>query len=750
MSIRPRSTSGYTTGLRAALAAVLTCAGLSSVVLLAEERLYPELETKEEMLPEDWVAMQEIAKRFAPTDPPPGVPAKYFVRYGGLGNPPKAWNAMSDELIARGRKRNLSMLCQLPVIYHRDASPDGREKAAELFVACARQFIATGDTEAGGTTYMVDRTKVGPNTLSMLSVMQEAGIYDEFVRVWMMERFMASADPGLNMDWARSRLPLSWALVANMADGPLKLHRLRQLQRASNSTLRKLFTPDGGGIHHGCDHLAYASYSVPSIVALTHRLHGSEFGLADDAIDRLRAFGHAHAFMTVDGHVPGNLMARAAVQPARFPQLPGILAALSKMQPSLPALSSADGHLSYNVSAAALHRRDSWLVAIDGARNDMRGVEIYDFPGRGSSFARNSCFGSVQILEAGKPHGYAKPGWDYNHFAGVTSRVVPPENLASSHRPSYVWNGSAVAGGTSLGKDGIWGMVVANGNVPCRKSVFCFDDRITLLTSGIQPDAKGRQIVTTLFQFAFPDTQKRLPEKRNVPLEEAARVADPQGNSYYIHPTPGHHLSIRRRHQTWPLFDQLADNTPAEVRKLLSKKRLTLEERRQLIEHNASPGGNFSLAYVEHLPKAAVADFAFTIFVQQPAVPDALPYEILRQDNHAHILRDKPSRTTAWVLFEAGQLGETSLLQAVNGPCFLMCRETADGNLTLSVATTTPKNPEPIVLQLAGKWKLGEALGPVSPTSTLSGENTSIRIPLANYMPIRFDLVRDTNLDNVP
>ncbi len=731
---------------------VVISVGLWPSVLRGDGDPFPGQGTTTQVLPQDRSAMREVTGRFAPSTEAPGVPVKYFARYGGTGKPPTTWGEMNDELIARAKQRNLSMLCQLPVIACRDPDPAGGSKAAELFLECARQFIAGGDTEAGGTTYMVERTKVGPNTLAMRDVMQEAGIYDEFVRVWMMERFMAAEDPGLNMDWARSRLPLSWALVANMADGVEKLHRLRRLQRASDHAIRKLFTLDGGGIHHSCDHLAYASYSAPKIIALAQRLHGSDFALADDTVDRLRAFARAHAFMTVDGHVPGNLMTRAAVGPVRFPQLPTILSALAKLPaggaegrvsaPLDPA--TLTGHLSYNVSAAALHRRDSWLVAIDGARNDMRGVEIYDYPGRGSSFMRNSCFGSVQILEAGKPHGYARPGWNFNHFAGVASRLLPPEELASGRRPSYIRNGSAFAGGASLGPDGVWGMIVADGNVPCRKSAFCFDNRVTLLTSGIQVRTGTRPVVTTLFQSAFVPADEPLPEQKRLPLDKAATVTDPQGNGYFVHPAAGQRLSILRRHQTWPVLDELAESAPDDVRKLLGKKRLTVEERRRLIEHNASPGGHFALAYVEHSAESAVATCAFTIFVQQPDVPDALPYEILRQDDHAHILRDQPSRTTAWVLFEAGRLAGGPLVEAVSRPCFVICREAADGGLALSVAATDTGNSDPVTLELTGLWELRDAVVAASPACTSSGNSTTVRVDIANYLPVRFHLVRRT------
>ena len=61
-----------------------------------------------------------------------------------------------------------------------------------------------------------------------------------------------------------------------------------------------------------------------------------------------------------------------------------------------------------------------------------------------------------------------------------------------------------------------------------------------------------------------------------------------------------------------------------------------------------------------------------------------LPYEVLRRDASAHILRDRPSGITGYALFAAGKVGE-GLLESVSLPSLVMIGGDGEG-LTVSAA----------------------------------------------------------------
>ena len=73
------------------------------------------------------------------------------------------------------------------------------------------------------------RTRVEATTLYMSTVLKEVGLYDEFIKKWLIEeRFLNDENPILNMDWCRDRLPMCWAFVSNMDDSRDKVTLLKK------------------------------------------------------------------------------------------------------------------------------------------------------------------------------------------------------------------------------------------------------------------------------------------------------------------------------------------------------------------------------------------------------------------------------------------------------------------------------------------------------------------------------------------
>jgi chondroitin-sulfate-ABC endolyase/exolyase len=302
-----------------------------------------------------------------------------------------------------------------------------------------------------------------------------------------------------------------------------------------------------------------------------------------------------------------------------------------------------------------------------------------------------------------------------------------------------------MAGGTSLGSDGIWGMVVKRGNVACRKSAFCFDGRISLLTSDI--DTTSGPPVTTLFQLALDRRDepveldgkpiRAFPVAATQPLDRPIVLVDNRGNGYLVHPVPGASLHLERREQAWPFFDRMRQSAPEAVKRLRSKRRLTASEKRRIIEHCVPGTGDFTLATIRHTTRAGADRAAFTLFVRDKPPDGAPPYAILRQDKVAHVLRDKPSHTTGYAIFEAGSTLDAGVLAQSSRPCFVMLREADEARLLCSVSAPDEERREPIVLRLKGTWLPVGTDGPVCRTADAL---TTVTVPYRNYMPVRFAL----------
>lgn len=816
----------------------------------------PLRKTKEQITPEEWAGMKVLAERYPAPEEAPGVEKgvragrsrSYYSRYGGGLPRPETWREVTPEHLAKWEAPNLSALCDLPRIYSTDPTEEGRAKARELFLKQARMFIDREDANsAGGVTYMIRRVSFQKNTLAMKDVLKQAGLYDEFTRAWAMhKRFMLNEFPLENMDWSRDRVPVNWALVANMDDGPEKLYRLRLLQRATNISHSRLITPDGGGLHHRCDHISYGSYSFQRVLEVAVKAHGTPFQLSDGVYRNLKAYAWVHSLSSMGNEYPGNLGARATLHPQGI-GTEGWLRELADMTDppdrDLAAMYLAkfpgpddeavgetakryrevgikpfdmNAHHSYNISAAAIHRRGDWLVTIDGCRQPFKGIELYTWPGTDRSFMPNSAFGSIMILKADtaadrekrnarrkaleaehpgdsgaveralshlRPprHGYTYEGWDHNHYAGVTAPVLPYDQLMTARRNEQVRNGSSFAGGTSLGGNGIWGMISARyGQEICRQSAFCFDSRVTVLTSDIHPlpVSRGRRkknrpagqppsdepvypTHTTLFQFALDDHAEpirvngesiaKFPHQQRVELGQPIRLTDHKGNGYYVHAGDGDVLHVERKTQySFNFLGGFREGAPQEVIRLRAAN-MSRPNMKKVLGWCKPIPGDFCTAYIEHDAKTAPSAAAFTLFVQGKPAEGNPPYEILRQDRIAHVLKDAPSKTTGYVVFEAHQDLGVGVLESVSRPSTVMLQEADDRALKCSVSSTDarsdaillfgpkpgepPHEPAPIVLKLKGAWTI-ERTERRDIACKRDGGVTIVTIPYRDDMPV--------------
>lgn len=286
-------------------------------------------------------------------------------------------------------------------------------------------------------------------------------------------------------------------------------------------------------------------------------------------------------------------------------------------------------------------------------------------------------------------------------------------------------NPSTFAGGTSLERDGIFGMDFQGTDVQFRKSVFCFDDRVTVVTTDVQSEQQ-RPVATTLWQNAFvPDAEELTvngetvggaPWETEITEAQACRVVDNKGTGYYLYPDhPPLHVALREQQWTYMMERYLKD--PADNPIIDYQKRQYRHEDMAQNEAYFNPTrGTFALGYFSHGVEPAGAHCAWTMipkctpqrieaFAEKMSDPGLAPCRLLRRDEQAHILWDRATDTTGYVLFAAGEdIGVEGLLRRVTRPCLVMVRR-GQGEVSLSVASTDISNTEPIVLTLEGPWK---------------------------------------------
>ncbi len=488
-----------------------------------------------------------------------------------------------------------------------------------------------------------------------------------------------------------------------------------------------------------------------------------------------------------------------------------------------------NGHLALNYTVAAIHRRDDWMVFFRGQRHPFFSTDMYPFQA-GNTIGRYINFGHMAIYSAGEPTSTVGSGWgppknalggfNPNFWPGTTAREIPLDALRSPFSVEEAMTAETFAVGTHLDGNGVFGLKLQEDEVHeidprrigpvkywlgeaeyqrrikaamidtsfrARKSVFCFDNRIVCLGSGIRADDPDHRVATTLFQHHLSEDRKggfqvsgvRFPEggQAAFPLEtrlagaEGSWLIDSIGNGYVL---PAGHapLEIVRKHQKLPYHTHRNDRQP---------------ELNQEIDPNE---GDTELALLDHGPAPDGASYHYTVLIR--TTPDECaelaadlraaqqaPYAVLHQSDGAHIVHHHASNSTGYVLFEAtapqvsGATPQSAIpppqsaihnlqsaicnLQSailhVSKPCVAMVRRVDAKRIRLSVCDPelgpAPDDAEPLAdphadttltVTLAGNWRLGVRNPQVAETATERGR-TSLTFRCRHLRPIVVELV---------
>jgi chondroitin-sulfate-ABC endolyase/exolyase len=351
---------------------------------------------------------------------------------------------------------------------------------------------------------------------------------------------------------------------------------------------------------------------------------------------------------------------------------------------------SPAGNRTFNYSGLNVHRRGDWMVSAMGHSRYLWASEGY----RGENlYGRYLNHGSLQILATGDPvsnhgSGFRQEGWDWNHFPGTTATVLPMEQLKADVKnvddqsgfEEMLLSDESFCGGISISnQNGAFGMKLHehdkyNGSLRARKSVFFFDNRIVALGSNIE-SALPEETHTTLFQVFLEN--ERMPFFVN-----GERRTD----------FPSH--TLLREGKVNLLSDGLGNYFFINRGTVIFKK----EKQRSLHEETGLPTqNNFALAVINHGAAPQSSSYEYMILVQPSSSEKEkirkinkngslqdLPYELLQHDSLAHIVRDRETRTTGYVLFEAGEISTDPLLRKVNLPGLIMIREIDEEKMVLA------------------------------------------------------------------
>ncbi|MEI7503019.1 MAG: polysaccharide lyase family 8 super-sandwich domain-containing protein, partial [Paludibacter sp.] len=300
--------------------------------------------------------------------------------------------------------------------------------------------------------------------------------------------------------------------------------------------------------------------------------------------------------------------------------------------------------------------------------------------------------GNLQMLARGTPisnfgSGFNQEGWDWNHFPGTTAAVLPMKELradvknidADSGYEEELLSDESFAGSISLqNNQGAFGMKLHehdkyNGSLHARKSVFFFDNRVVVLGSNIRSALPGKSVNTTLFQVFLPKTENAIEVNgksiTEFPYSNTLKSGQKElsdGNNNYFFVKQGSVMVSKSLQQS---LDQETD-APTQNNFALAA-----------IDHGVAPT-NASYEYMALIqPTAALVQTTSKQFANK----NQCPYIILQQDSLAHIVRDKATQTTGYVLFEAGSLKAKADISSVNTPCLIMTSAPIKNKMALSV-----------------------------------------------------------------
>ncbi|CAF4047095.1 unnamed protein product [Rotaria sp. Silwood2] len=578
---------------------------------------------------------------------------------------------------------------------------------------------------------------------------------------------------------------------------------------------------DGTVHHHWMCHYEYAAYALPDIVKFASSMNDTEFRFSDNIRRILRRCIYTLDFCLIENEkIPPNLNARAGdfvtcnglnltktcvcicnQDQAYDPFFAGLLVTMcSKDDKNVIAYLNdgiepvpLEGHLTLNSTAACVHRRPNFYASIVGMGKNRRGLEIYDSNNYGE-YVRNCSIFIVPADEQGvieySNAGVAYPGWQWSHWPGTTCLLKPRSELFEGYCNLTAKNW--LAGGTSIsGQDGMFSNDFFVWDVAFRRSIYCFDNRITVLTSNIKllQQAK-RPVITTLFQSNFSNLENfeqtafilnneekisDFPYEKIFEINGLDSITDHRNITYYLHPNENsnqsYRITLKRSEQEMIYCNQYFLIDPKQNPIIdIKTKRFREPKYEDNEKYFKTTKDKFGLGYIEHLHvDDGTASFVYTILIghehlnewveefshtskdpwSSSDLSDLPPSLILSKSDDTHIFYDRATDTTCYTCYSKDRLEvNTGLVRSFGQPCMSMVRGRGPGAITVSIATTDFPLNTPMWMVLKGKWVDAELMcddenGSVHVrTELIDDDDTKVTVWQRIYMPVEFHITQ--------
>ena len=535
--------------------------------------------------------------------------------------------------------------------------------------------------------------------------------------------------------------------------------------------------PDGTSFHHGGH---YPSYSVGAFAAVGDFCHftaGTDFVPGEEGrrcfkkcLMAMRNYSHIRDWgiavcgrHPLDGAIPepdvlafarlamlGDLTGQGL---QADPELAGayialggtdknILASFKKM--GISVLDPEEGFEVYNYGGFGIHRRKGWMLSLKGYNSDVWASEIY---ARENRYGRYLSYGTAQLFseQSAKESGYVREGWDWNRFPGGTA-IHLPFDMLNSPLPGTLMerNDSRFPGVSSLeGRNGCLAFTYKEkdrknfcAGATATKSVFCFDNRIIHIGTGISNNSQY-PTETTLYQSFLEDKtvevdindeySEAFPYSKVITEHGQVVLTDTKNNFYII--KDGFGLTVEKKSQTSPSDEMKEDGK-----------------------------GDFITAYINHGCAPAGASYEYMLLVKPSAkevktYSKNAPYEVVRADAYAHIVKDNPTAITAYIFYKGlDETGDECLVKSADAETIVMERCREDGKIVMSLCTpdlgitqkgyTTSQESQIIEkkVTLNGSYFLAEVNDAVSVSS--SSGTTTITACCRHGQPVEFILTK--------
>lgn len=432
----------------------------------------------------------------------------------------------------------------------------------------------------------------------------------------------------------------------------------------------------------------------------------ANIALSGDLSGRGDAFDHGLAAdylrLIRNGDTPNaRFFKKEGIQPAQAPQ----------------------GFFVYNYGSAGIFRRADWMVTLKGYTTDVWGAEIY---AKDNRYGRYQSYGSVQIMGKGNPvsragSGFVQEGWDWNRLPGMTTIHLPFELLDSPLKgTTMVRSEENFSGSSSLGgMNGMFAMKLMErdydnftSDFVARKSVFCFDNRMICLGTGITNSNADYPTETTLFQTKFNGKEPKA-----------------DNDDYWLH-------------DGYDNYYHVVDGT---VRSQVADQESRHEKTRE------KTAGKFSSAWIEHGKAPKDGTYEYMVLIQPSAAElDELQktpaYEVLQRDQMAHVVYDKKTGITGYAAFEAYQPVNDQFIVSIPAETMVMYGKESDNRIRLSVCdpnlnlaektytTKEPSRPISKKIVVKGIWMLPSPQEGIQ--LEYEGNNTLLNVTCQHGQPV--------------